>query len=244
MSMDTTKDQTSEEQVETTTDEVAEETTTDEGEESSESSSDETTKDTKEPLQTDYKAKFEDLQKKIATDAFRFRKEKRQDDSESVDEADDDKPMTRAEMQKMLDDREQKILRHSSTKEAVTLARTFTDNDDEAKYAATLWEHVTLPFDTMEEQMRFIIGGMNAERLLAKNSELLRTVQSKTLARKNTATTSRDATASTAPKIDAQVKQALERTGFKYESTKKAWVKTLANGKKMYNDGHNKKWFE
>jgi hypothetical protein len=243
MSMDNTKDQTSEEQVDTATD-TTEEQGAEEQESQDEGGGSSDSETTKEPLQTDYKVKYEDLQKKIATDAFRFRKEKRQDDTESADEADDDKPLTRAEMQKMLDDREQKILRQSSTKEAITLARSFTDNDDEAKYAATLWEHVTLPFDSMEEQMRFIIGGMNAERLLAKNSELLRTVQSKTMARKNTATTARDATGGTAPKIDGQVKQALERTGFKYETTKKAWVKTLANGKKMYNDGHGKKWFE
>lgn len=240
--MDTTQDQAEGvEVVEETTDEVAtEDTTTDEGGEASDG------KTTKEPLQKDYKSAYEDLQKKIATDAFRFRKEKRVEKSDDADEADadDDKPLTRSEMQKMLDEREQKILRQSSSKEAVTLARSFTDNDDEAKYAAALWEHVTLPFDTMEEQMRFIIGGMNAERLLAQNSELVRAVQSKTMARKDTATTARDATASTAPKIDTQVKQALERTGFKYEPTKKAWGKTLANGKKMYNDGRGKKWFE
>ncbi len=241
MSMDTTKDQTSEEQVTTATD-----TTEEQGAEEQESQNEGGEQATKEPLQKDYKSAYEDLQKKIAGDAFRFRKEKRVEKSDDADEADadDDRPLTRSEMQKLLDEREQKIVRQSSTKEAITLARSFTDNDDEAKYAAALWEHVTLPFDTMEEQMRFIIGGMNAERLLAQKSELVRAVQSKTMARKDTATSTRDAQVSTAPKIDSQVKAALERTGFKYEAPKKAWVKTLANGRKMFNDGKGKKWFE
>lgn len=201
---------------------------------------------TKEPLQIDYKSELEKLQKKIAGDAFRFRKEKRSDDkpSDEGDEADADRPLTMKEMQKILDEREAKILRTSTAKEALTFARSLTTNDDEASYAASLWEHVTLPFDSMEEQMRFIIGGMNAERFIAQNTELQRALQSKTMARKNTATTTRDALNSGAPKIDAQIKQALERTGFKFEPSKKAWVKTLANGKKMFNDGRGKKWFE
>lgn len=201
-----------------------------------------------EPLQIDYKSEYEKLQQKIAGDAFRFRKEKRvetkSDDSEPEgDDEDDDRPLTRKEMEKMLAEREQKILRQGSLKEATTLARSFVETDDEAKYAAALWEHVQLPFDSMEEQMRFIIGGMNSSRLLAQNSELKRTIQSKTLARKNTATTMKDATINT-PKIKADVKSALERTGFKYDTTKKAWSKTLANGRKMFNDGNGKKWFE
>lgn len=221
-----------------TTEEGAEEATT-EGEESAGST-------TKEPLQIDYKAELEKLQKKIAGDAFRFRKEKRSDDkpSDEDDESDADRPLTMKEMQKILDEREAKILRTSTTKEALTFAKSLTVNEDEARYAASLWEHVTLPFDSMEEQMRFIIGGMNAERFIAQNTELQRSLQSKTMARKNTATTTRDALSSGAPKIDAQIKQALERTGFKFEPAKKAWVKTLANGKKMFNDGRGKKWFE
>lgn len=245
--MDTQTNQTDENVVE-----VAEETTTDEVEvESTETvdvgESDETTATTTEPLKTDYKAKLESLTKKIAGDAFRYRKDKRQvettEPENGLDE-DDNRPLTRAEMQKILDEREQKILRQSSSKEAFAFARTLVDNDDEAKYAAAIWEHVTLPFDTVEEQMKFIVGGMNVDRLLAQKGELIRTVQSKTMARKNTATTARDAQAGNTPKIDPQVKQALENTGHKYDTTAKAWVKTLANGKKMFNDGRGKKWFE
>lgn len=231
---------------ETTTEEVAEESdefTTEESEETTESGEE---SDSKAPLKVDFKGKNEELRKKLAAEAFKQRENKRETKSDDTDDVsdDDDRPLTRAELQKLLDEREQKTQRQNSVKEAMTIARSLTDSDDEAEYATTLWEHVTLPFDTMEEQMRFIIGGLNAERLLAQKKELVRAVQSKTLARKNTAVTSRDATGGGIPKIDPQVKQALENTGFKFVPAKKAWEKTLANGKKMYNDGKGKKWFE
>lgn len=241
------KDETSVESTESTesTEETTEETEQS-TEESSESTENSTETDSKEPLKVDFKGKTEELRKKLAADAFKQRENKRETKSDEPNEANDDenRPLTRVELQKLLDERDQKNQRQNSVKEAMTVARSFTDSDDEAEYATALWEHVTLPFDTMEEQMRFIIGGLNAERLLAQKKELVRAVQSKTLARKNTAITSRDAAGGIEPKIDPQVKQALENTGFKFEQSKKAWIKILPNGRKMFNDGKGKKWFE
>ena len=227
--------------------EVVEEETGTEDAGASEETSEETSKE--ENLTTDYKTKFEELQKKIADDAFKYRKQKREGVETKVveaDESDDDdnKPLTKAELAKLLDERESKISKQFSNKEALQLATGLTDNEDEAKYAVALWEHVTLPFDSMEEQLRFIVAGMNAERTLKQKDELMRTLKSKETARKNTATTTRDPLSAGQPKIDPQVLAALKNTGFTYNSGKKAYENVLKNGTKMYNDGKGKKWFE
>jgi hypothetical protein len=211
-----------------------------------EASAEETETETKptEPLQIDYKAKAEELQKKIAADAFKFRKEKRKEDGDSDDgaEPDLDKPMTAAEVQKLLKEQEQNLTKQLSSKEALGIANTLTTNTDEAAYAVSLWQHVTLPFDTIEEQMKFIVAGMNADRILAQNAELKRTIISKDTAKKTIATTTRTPQSTGQPKVNPQVLAALKNTGFTYNSSQKVFSKKLANGKMMFNDGKGKTW--
>ena len=207
----------------------------------------EETETTKEILTIDYKKNYEELQKRIANDAFKFRKEKRQEkDGESTesDDLDLNKPLTMAEVQKMLAENQETVTKQLKFKEASQIASSLTSSEDETKLALSLWEHVSLPFDTMEEQMKFIVAGMNADRVLGQNAELKRALVSKTTARKDTATTVRTPLSSGQPKIASDVLNVLKNNGFKYDSAKKAYVKTLANGKKMFNDGKGKKWFE
>lgn len=221
-----------------------EEVTIDEVETPTEEDKETTTKED-EILTIDYKKNYEDLQKRIAADAFKFRKEKRQEkDGEAGDYLDPDKPLTMAEVQKMLAENQETVAKQFKVKEATQIASTLTSSEDETKLALSLWEHISLPFDTMEEQMKFIVAGMNADRVLGQNAELKRALISKTMARKDTATTVRTPLSSGQPKVAGDVLAALKNNGFKYDTAKKAYVKTLANGKKMYNDGKGKKWFE
>lgn len=217
--------------------EVVVETATDDSENSSETP--------KEALTIDYKAKHDELQKKIAADAFKFRKQKKTEDGDSEseeDNSDDDKPLTRAEVAKMLDEEKGKMAKTFAVKEATTFVSSLTSDADEAEYAVSLWQHITLPFDTMEEQLEFIVGGLNAKRVLAQNKELKRALVSKDTARKNTATTTRDAQNAGQPKTDPQVASVLKTQGYTYNSNQKVFSKKLANGKTMYNDGKGKTW--
>jgi len=198
-----------------------------------------------EPLQIDYKDKYEKLQGKIAGDAFKFRKSKKDDSAEDDDSSQDDdenRPLTRSEMEKMLEDRESKVIKQQSSKEALDVASSLTSSEDEAKYALALWENVSLPFETMEEQMKFIVAGMNAERTIAQNSELKRSLKSKDTARKNTATTARDAQVGTQPKLAADMTSVLKAQGYKFNSSQKNFQKKLSNGKTLFNDGKGKTW--
>lgn len=226
---------------------VVEETPVEEApaeEQGEESAEVETTK-TKEPLQTDYKAEYEKLQKRIATDAFKFRQSKKEDKAEELgDEPEDDKPLTRSEIEKLLAKEKESVTKQLTVKEATTLASALTSNEDEAQYAVALWQNVQLPFDTMQEQLEFIVGGMNAKRVLAQNAELKRALLSKDTARKNTATTARDAMSAGQPKTDPQIASVLKTQGFTYNSTQKLFTKKLANGKTMYNNGKGKTWVQ
>lgn len=214
------------------------ETTTDEGEKS-------TTKK-EETLTIDYKKKNEELQKLIAADAFKYRKEKRQkEDGEEGDESeglDPNKPLTMAEVQKMLAENQETVTKQFKVKEATQIASTLTSSEDETALALSLWQHVSLPFNTIEEQMKFIVAGMNADRVLGQNAELKRALMSKTTARKDTATTVRTPQSGGQPKVAGDVLVALKNNGYKFDSAQKVYVKTLANGKKLYNNGKGKTW--
>lgn len=224
----------------------AEEVTIDEVETPAEEGQETETKKN-EPLTIDYKKNYEELQKRIAADAFKFRKQKRQESGEEGDESQDtdpNKPLTMAEVQKMLAETQETVAKQFQVKEATQIAESLTSSEDEVKLAISLWQHIQLPFDTMEEQMEFIVAGMNAKRVLGQNAELKRALVSKTTARKDTANSVRTPMTAGQPKVAGDVLAALKNNGFKYDSAKKAYVKTLANGKKMYNDGKGKKWFE
>ena len=237
------KPETQEEEVVTTEEVAAEETTDETGEETTAETTTET--DKKEDLTIDYKALSETLQKKIADDAFKFRKQKRSEETtedESEEDESDDKPLTRAEVAKMLAEEKATLAKQFVVKEATTFASTLTSNPDEAQYAVALWQHITLPFDTMEEQMEFIVGGLNAKRVLAQNSELKRALKSKDTANRNTATTTRDAQTMGQPKTDPQVASVLKSQGYTYNTNQKVYSKKLVNGKMMYNDGKGKTW--
>lgn len=210
-----------------------------------EAQADETEAESEKPLQTDYKAEYEKLQKRVAADAFKFRQSKKEDrGDDSGDEPDDDKPLTRSEVAKLLAEEKASISKQLTVKEATTLASKLTSNDDEAQYAVALWQNVQLPFDSMEEQLEFIVGGMNAKRVLAQNAELKRALLSKDTARKNTATTARDAMSAGQPKIDPQVASVLKTQGYTYNSNQKVYTKKLADGRTMYNNGKGKTWVQ
>lgn len=227
---------------------VEEEVTIEEVETPAKEGDDKSTTKKDESLTIDYKKSYDELQKKIAADAFKFRKEKRQkeggEEGDESDNSDQDKPLTMSEVQKMLAETQETVTKQFKVKEATQIASTLTSSEDEAKLAIALWEHVSLPFDTTEEQIKFIVAGMNADRVLGQNAELKRALVSKTMARKDTATTTRAPQSGGQPKVAGDVLAALKNNGFKYDTAKKAYVKVLANGKKMFNDGKGKKWFE
>lgn len=223
---------------------VEAEVTIDEVETASETGKEPSTKKD-EPLTIDYKKNYEDLQSRIAADAFKYRKQKRQENGEEGDDSEDldpNKPLTMAEVQKMLAENQETVAKQFKVKEATQIAATLTSSEDEAKLALSLWEHISLPFDTMEEQMEFIVAGMNAKRVLGQNAELKRALISKTTARKDTATSVRTPQPGGQPKVAGDVLAALKNSGYKYDSAAKVYVKDLANGKKLYNDGKGKTW--
>jgi len=182
------------------------------------------------------------LQKKVAGDAFKKREVKREDSDDDGGEDDDSKPLTKAELRALLDERETKILKVGQENKAIEIAKTLTESDDEALYAVELFKHVTLPFDTLEENMRFIVAGMNADRTIGQTEEIRRALKRKETARKNTATTVRDRSSASQPQISADVKAVLKTQGYKYLSEKKVYAKKIAGGKMLYTDGKGKTW--
>ena len=192
----------------------------------------------------DYKAKYEDLQKKIAGDAFKKREAKHKESDESEGEEDDSKPLTRAELKALLEERESGKAKNEQAREAMTIAKTLTETEDEALYAVELFKHITLPFDSLDESIRFIIAGMNADRIMGQTQEVKRALKSKETARKNTAVTVRDKASGSQPALSGDMKVVLKNQGYKYLSDKKVYGKKLPTGKMLFNDGKGKTWVE
>lgn len=231
---------------EVTTEEAVEETTTEENQETETTGSEstESTETSPEPLQVDYKAKAEELEKKLAGVKFKEREEKRELSEDEKEEI--SKGVSEERLIEILNERDSKYEKKLESQKLSSMAESLTESEDEANYAMQVWQNTDLSHisDSKEEQLRFVIAGMNHERVLAQNNELKRSLQSKDTANRNTATTARDARNANEPSVEGDMKAVLNKKGFKYSNEKKAYTKKLANGKTMFADGKGKTWVE
>lgn len=226
---------TGEEQVEVTEGEAQEEST-----EVTTSEKDET---------VDYKAIAEAEQKrresaeKTAADlAFKLRDKRRE--SESTDESDDpdDAPLTRKELAEALKDFSQssneKNLQETQARQIIGK---FTSNSDEANAAYIFWKNRVVPTGDLEEDIKFALGGLNYQRVIATNTELKRSLQSKDTKNRDGSTSYKDAPGSSEPKMNSADAQTIKASGMKWDITKQVYAKKLKDGKTFYFDPKTKK---
>lgn len=222
-------------------------------EESEESASEEAAEESEEngtsKDKTDYEAldkEEKDRAKKTpdplrAAEAFKARKAKRDEaeegeESEEDAEEEDDKPLTRREAKAFFSG----VEKTSQESAALTLARTHTNSEAEARAAVTFWKTRVIPTGDLEKDVMFAIGGLNHKKVLAKNSELARALKGKDGVSKDSASSHRDGAPGDAPKLSAQDEASYKRAGFSYDGKARVWKKKLPTGKFLHKDPKTK----
>ena len=192
--------------------------------------------------ETDFEALIEAERKpdpEKAKEAFKKRQEKRIEEPKEPEEEevfDEDKPMTRKEMEAYLARRTQEIVTTANAERIAEIATELAESDGEARFIMEIHKNRVFPEGmTLREQLGEARAIANAKRISAKNVELARKVTSKETASKDISTGTQETTTSE-PKISADLKNSLRNAGFTFDNTLKVYTKALPNGKKMYSD--------
>ena len=199
--------------------------------------------DTSSSQDTDYDALIEAEKKpdpEKAKEAFKKRQEKRtehvSETEEGDDESDEDKPLTRKEIDAYLARKTQTIVAEANAERITEIATELADSDGEARFIMEIHKNRIFPEGmTLRDQLSEARAIASYKRMSAKNVELARKVQSKETASKDTSTGTQETTSSE-PKISADLKASLRNAGFTFDNTLKIYTKVLPNGKKMYSD--------
>lgn len=192
--------------------------------------------------ETDYEALIEAERKpdpEKAKEAFRKRQEKRQEEhqeTEDTDESDEDKPMTKKDIDAYLARKTQTIVAEANAERITEIATELAETDGEARYIMEIHKNRIFPEGmSLRDQLSEARAIASYKRTSAKNVELARKVNSKETASKDISTGTQETTSSE-PKLSADVKTSLRNAGFTFDNTLKVYTKVLPNGKKMYSD--------
>lgn len=204
--------------------------------------------------ETDYDALIEEEKNRKpdpdkAKEAFLKREEKRKKEEEletPEDDIDLDKPMTRREAEEFFARRQHQIVTETQSERIAEIAKELADSDGEARFVMEIHKNRIFPEGMpLREQLREAHLIAAGRRISAKNVELARKIQSKDTASKDIASTHHEAQEGTEPKLSADLKASLRRSGFEYSQTEKLYVKKLPTGKKLYKDpASGKTWMQ
>lgn len=212
--------------------EVTEEETPSENGEESESTS----------TKTDYKALYEEerqraeaAQKAAAKESFKARQVKREE-PEEVSQDDEDKPLTKKDLQALLLRERQETKRELQNSRIREIVGKLAESEDEARYITEIHKNRVWPDSvSLEEQIEEAHAIANRKRLIAKNAELGRALKGSFGTQTKVASTQRESQV-TQPKVKADLSASLKRAGFAFDSKVKQWTKKMPNGTYIYKD--------
>jgi len=200
------------------------------------------------PTETiDYKAladaetkRAEEATKAAADLAFKLREQKRDEKDETPPEEDENKPLTRADINQVLAEFARTNEKSNQDSEAKNLIAKHVEGD-EAEAAYLFWKNRVVPTGNLEEDVMFALGGLNYKRVIAQNSELKRSLQSKDTRNKDVSGTVKDPTGTAETTLSSQDAQTLKASGMKWDGKKRLYSKKLKDGKTFYFDPKTKK---
>lgn len=201
----------------------------------------------KKPTDIDYKAladaetkRAEEAQKAAADLAFKLREQKREVKEEDPPEEDDNKPLTRADINQVLAEFARTNEKSTQDTEAKALIAKHVEGD-EADAAYLFWKNRVVPTGNLEEDILFALGGLNYKRVIAQNSELKRSLQSKDTRNKDASGAVKDPTGTSETMLSSQDAQTLKASGMKWDGKKRLYSKKLKDGKTFFFDPKTKK---
>ncbi len=194
----------------------------------------------------DYDAELEAENKrapdlKKAAEAYKKRHEKKEEEPIEGEVDDEDKPITRKDLDAILAQKTQQIRKETYSERIVEIASGLASSDAEAKLIVAIINNRQWPESlTLKEIGEEAYAIANRKRLLSQNSELARALRSKETASKETATTFRDGQPGSAPKMSSADAESYKRAGFVYDGKDRLWKKKMPNGKTLAKDPKTK----
>jgi len=178
-----------------------------------------------------------------AKEAFLERERKRKEAEENGDEEDEeDKPLTKKNVNKILEEREEKIRKEMREEQAIELAKKMTESDLEANLVMEIWKNRTLS-GTLNEQIEEAHAIATYKRSQKQNEELKRALMGKDGENNDGFNAQRKPANKGEPNVNATDKTVLSGT---WDGTKNAYKKTIAGGKKIFYVSRDlkKRWVE
>lgn len=219
-------------ETETTTIEKVDETKESEVEKTEE------TEESKKDVESDLDAEIEKEKKGVpdpekARQAFKERENKRQEKEES----DEDKPLTRKQLEQILSqDRQARF-----NEDAKSVARSLSGSDKEAELMMLRWQNRTFPSHlTLQGQMEEVYAGIHAKKIIGERNEALRALKNRDNVEKSPAVTHHDEPQQGEPTLSAADKQAITAVGFVWNGKSRQYEKKLSNGQILVRDSKTK----
>ena len=178
---------------------------------------------------TDAKKKAEDA---LAKKAFDEREAKRKEEG-----AQDEKPLTKKELDEALTQQSQLVQKSLQQQEISQKIKGLTTSDTEANLVLEILNTRTFPSHfTLDQQIRESIAIANADKLVGERDEAFRALRAKETAEMGGQSHHDPIKSSTEPTMKPQDKEAIQRSGFVWNTANKRYEKKLPNGKIMIRD--------
>lgn len=209
-----------------------------------------------EPSNLDYKAiadaekaRADDAEKAAADLAFKLREANRKPDDTEVVPTEPapvaaDKPLTVAELDRILTERDQASSKKAQETQALEIARKNTTSEDEAQAAFQTWRSRVQPSGNLEQDVLFAIGGIHSRKIVGQSAEVKRAKASEGTVTVDAIEAHRDPALAPEVKIAPHDAQALKAAGMSWDGTKRLYKKPLSKdgkGKFLYYDPKAKK---
>jgi hypothetical protein len=181
----------------------------------------------------------EKAEKALADKRFKEDEAKRRGESHQDD--DEDKPLTRKELQEVLAKERQDSRRLLEATRFEAVAKTLATSDAEAQAIMEVHRNRVFPAHlTIEQQVEESFAIVNSKKLISERNEALRALKNKDTVIKNPASTHQDGM-QTPTKISPQDTQTAKLAGLTWNATSKRFEKKLPNGSMIYQDPQSKK---
>lgn len=198
--------------------------------------------------QIDYKAELEKerkareaAEKLIAESKFKSKHKKDEEEDDDDQDDDEDKPLTRRELESLLEKNRLKTIKETNSERVMEIAGEIADSQEEAELIAEIYKNRQFPAHlSVREQVEEAQAIANRKKIVSQKSELARALKNKANVSKDGADTHRDGQQGTKPKMSSQDESAYKRAGFEFDNKGKVWKKKLPNGKFLIKDPKTK----
>lgn len=163
------------------------------------------------------------------SEAKRKRREAAIAAGETPEEDDDEKPLTRSELEDVLSREREAIRRENQAEVIKEKVKKITSSDIETELVMEIHKNRQFPAGMpLDEQIEEAYLIANRKRILGVNTELKRALQHKDTTNKGVADTHRDSPSPSEPKLSANDDSLLKRSGFVWDGKKNAFKKETA----------------